>query len=101
MEEKKVNTLNDIKKHLRVTWSYQDEEIQSIIDEGKAFIEDICGSSDFNTIGPAFTMLRNYCRYAWSGSVELFEENYKRQLLRLQLSNGMRRFKEAKNGKKH
>ena len=81
MEEKKVNTLDDIKKHLRVTWTYQDEEIQSIIDEGKAFIEDICGSSDFDTIGPAFTMLRNYCRYAlglvaWNYSRKITKDSY-------------------------
>lgn len=101
MEEKENKVLDGIKKHLRVTWAYQDDEIKEIIEEGKGFIEDICGPSDFKSIGPAFSLLKSYCRYAWSGSVELFEENYKRQLIRLQISNGLKKFREARNGKKN
>lgn len=98
MTKKIEDELGKIKSHLRVTWRYQDEEILDIIEEGKTFIDNICGKSDYSIVGPAFILLKNYCRYAWSGSVEMFEENYKRQLLRLQISNGMERFKGGLNG---
>lgn len=95
-----VDILEDVKAHLRVTWKYQDDEIMDMIDEGQTFIDSICGVSDYEHVGPAFSLLKSYCRYAWSGSVELFEENYKRQLLRLQIVNGLGAFKEGRYGKK-
>lgn len=85
--------LERIKAHLRVTWSSQDDDIQDIIEDGKAFINAKCGQSDFEDYGLARTLLRAYCRYEWSGTVALFEENYKRQLLSLQIENGKRLMK--------
>lgn len=82
--------LPKVKKHLRVTWSHQDEDIQDMIAEGIDYIESIAGPCDFER-GLAFTLLKDYCRYHFNGSVSFFEENYRHMLLNLQLSNAQKR----------
>lgn len=95
-DEVKESLLEGIKQHLRVTWNYQDTEILELIEDGKSEIISICGPSEFSEAGLARRLLKAYCRYAWSGTESMFEENYKRQLLRLQHDNGLKRFKERK-----
>lgn len=94
-ETKEVSELQSIKNHLRVTWNYEDDEIQTSIDDGKAIINGICGESDYTKPGLANKLLKAYCSYDRSGSTSMFEENYKRQLLRLQIQNGFDRFREG------
>lgn len=84
--------LEVIKAHLRVTWTSQDDEIQGYIDEGKAYINGICGPSDYRSAGLPTILLKAYCRYVWSGSLSMFDANYQKQLLRLQIENGKKRF---------
>lgn len=81
--------LTKIKDHLRVTWDYQDDDIKDMIAEGKDYIEGIAGPTDFTTVGLAFYLLKNYCRYNWSGSGMYFEQHYRSDLLKLQLKNAV------------
>lgn len=94
-EVEKPSELDSIKKHLKITWNYENSEIKDMIEDGKAVINSICGPSDFSKGGEAYTVLKAYCRYARSGSTAMFEENYKRQLLRLQLQNGMKSMRKT------
>ncbi|HEM4042321.1 TPA: phage gp6-like head-tail connector protein [Streptococcus suis] len=86
--------LNPIKSHLRVTWESQDSEIREYIEEGIVLIDGICGESDYSVSGLPRVLLKAYCRRAWSGNTSMFEEDYRRQLLRLQHENGVRRLRE-------
>lgn len=95
-KDRQSDELALIKTHLRVTWLHQDDDIRDMIDDGKAFIDGICGRSSYSVNGLATMLLKAYCRYAWSGSVAMFEENYKRQLLRLQIQNGFSRYQGGK-----
>lgn len=92
-EVEKLSELDSIKKHLKITCNYEDSEIKDMIEDGKTVINSICGSSDFSVGGEAYTVLKAYCRYGRSGSTAMFEENYKRQLLRLQIQNGLKKFR--------
>ncbi|WP_312248535.1 phage gp6-like head-tail connector protein [Streptococcus parasuis] len=85
--------LGPIKLHLRVTWGSQDSEIKEYIEEGIAYIDGICGESDYSVSGLQRILLKAYCRRAWSGNTSMFEEDYRRQLLRLQHENGVRRLR--------
>lgn len=83
-----MNKISDdfekIKAHLNITWEYDDEQILEIVNEGVAKIGLITGQEDF-TDPFAFSLLKEYCRYSWNGVKLYFEENYKRELLQLQL----------------
>ncbi|WP_156009756.1 phage head-tail connector protein [Streptococcus ruminantium] len=85
--------LDSIKLHLRVTWASQDSEIKEYIDEGMTYINGICGESDYSVSGLPTILLKAYCRRAWSGNTSMFEEDYRRQLLRLQHENGLKRLR--------
>ncbi|MFM0582978.1 phage gp6-like head-tail connector protein [Streptococcus suis] len=89
--------LNPIKSHLRVTWESQDNEIREYIEEGIVLIDGICGESDYSVSGLPRVLLKAYCRRAWSGNTSMFEEDYRRQLLRLQHENGVRRLRGKGN----
>lgn len=89
--------LEPIKSHLRVTWESQDSEIREYIEEGIVLINGICGESDYSVSGLPRVLLKAYCRRAWSGNTSMFEEDYRRQLLRLQHENGVRRLRRKSN----
>lgn len=91
--------LESIKLHLRVTWESQDDEIREYIEEGIAYINGICGESDYSVSGLPTILLKAYCRRAWSGNTAMFEEDYRRQLLRLQHENGVRLVRRMKHAK--
>lgn len=83
-----------IKGYLGVTWTYQDDEIHGLVEDGIAKIEAVSSSTDF-TQGLGWKLLKTYCRYAWDGSEAYFEDNYKKDLLQLQLEN----FKRDQGGR--
>ena len=92
-EDLSSKLLGPIKLHLRVTWGSQDSEIREYIEEGIAYIDGICGESDYSVSGFPRILLKAYCRRAWSGNTSMFEEDYRRHLLRLQHENGVSRLR--------
>ena len=79
--------LEEVKDHLQITWDDEDSRIEDIIKRGKANLEGLAGVElDFVTPGQARTLLFEYCRYDYNNAADLFEENFQRQLLRLQLN---------------
>ena len=75
-----------VKDHLRITWDYEDDKIVQTIAEAKAKIEIVAGATDFSK-DFAIMILKNCSRYYWDGSAEFFEENFRRELIQLQLYN--------------
>ena len=81
--------LQSVKLHLRVTHDHLDEELTELVDEAKYTIDKTCGPSDYLNDFLAKSLVKTYCRYAWSGAPEMFEANNRSSLLKLQLSNGV------------
>lgn len=79
--------LIDIKTELGITWDdpTTDLKLISIIKKGKVYLTDIAGADeiDFTEEGLARSLLFDYCRYRNSHAIEMFEENFRGQLLRL------------------
>lgn len=85
--------LEEVKKYLGVTWDDEDSDIQGIIDRGKSRLEGLAGVTlDFTVKGLARELLFEYCRYAYNNAVEFFEENFQREILRLQLQTGVNEY---------
>ncbi len=87
--------LAKVKTYLRITWHDEDSAIADLIDRGKAKLKELAGADlDFDTEGLARSLLFDYCRYAYNNASEYWEENFRHEILRLQLQVGM---KEARS----
>ena len=83
--------LQAVKDYLKVTWNDEDSHIQGIIDRGQAYLNDLTGAElDYETDGQPKALLLDYCRYVYNNASEYFEENFARELLRLQLQEGIK-----------
>ncbi|WP_461369589.1 head-tail connector protein [Candidatus Darwinibacter acetoxidans] len=83
--------LQAVKNYLKITWNDEDSRIQGIIDRGQAYLNDLTGTTlDFETDGQPKALLLDYCRYVYNNASEYFEENYSKEILRLQLQEGIK-----------
>lgn len=78
--------LDEVKEYLTI--AYEDEEadrnLSGIIARGKSILNDYAGKEqDYEEEGLAKQLLFDYCRYARSHAAEMFEVNFKRDLISL------------------
>lgn len=82
--------LQEVKAYLKITWHDEDDIITNLIDRGKARLNELAGAElDFDNPGLAKDLLLDYCRYSYNNASEYFEENYRAEILRLQLMTGV------------
>lgn len=82
--------LTDIKNYLNITWNDDktDSKITGFINRGMKRLQDIAGASlDFTAEDLPRSLLFDYCRYANSQALEVFEKNFESELLELNLGN--------------
>lgn len=82
--------LSDIKNYLHITWQDEstDNLITGYIKRGEARLQQIAGVSlDFTKEDLPRSLLFDYCRYANSQALEVFEKNFESELLELNLDN--------------
>ncbi|NYB73858.1 phage head-tail connector protein [Sedimentibacter hydroxybenzoicus DSM 7310] len=83
--------LQEIKDYLKITWEDEDAGIQKIIDRGKNYFNDLTGVElNFDENNQAKTLLLDYCRYAYNNALEYFEDNFQKEILRLQLKEAVK-----------
>jgi hypothetical protein len=81
--------LDDVKEYLNITWQDDktDKKITGYINRGMKRLQDIAGASlDFTAEDLPRALLLDYCRYANSQALEVFEKNFEAELLDLHLS---------------
>ena len=84
--------LEELKSYLKITWIEEDLLLYNLIDEGKAYLNDITGVElDFETDITNKSLLKDYVRYSYNNQIEYFEENFASKLLRLQLNVACKR----------
>ena len=65
-----------------------------LIERGKKKLEELMGAAlDFEDEGLARSLLFDYVRYAYNNASEYFEENFRFEILRLQLMVGIKEMK--------
>lgn len=82
--------LNDIKLYLRITWTdtATDANLTGMIDRGMARLQKIAGASlDFAVEDLPRSLLFDYCRYANSHALEVFEKNFNAELTSLHIES--------------
>ena len=78
--------LDDIKDYLNITWQDDkiDKKITGFINRGMKRLQDVAGASlDFEKEDLPRSLLLDYCRYANSQALEVFETNFQSELLEL------------------
>lgn len=81
--------LDDIKDYLHITWYDEktDKNITGMIKRGMVYLQKVAGVSslDFTQEDIPRSLLFDYVRYANSQALELFETNFRGELLYLNL----------------
>lgn len=90
MSEEEFNVLlQDIKDYLHISWQDEktDKNLTGMIKRGMARLKDVAGVSllDFKEEDLPRSLLFDYCRYANSQALEMFENNFQGELLSLHL----------------
>lgn len=80
--------LEGVRNYLDIT--YQDDEtdrkLSGIISRGKAYLDNMAGKSqDYEAEALPRALLLDYCRYARSNALELFEQNFRAELITLRI----------------
>ncbi len=82
--------LDTAKNELDISWQNDDTDskIKRYLDEGRVLLKDYAGT-DLKFIEGSFEgrLLLNYVYYANNKLTEFFEENYKRDLIKLRLKH--------------
>jgi len=82
--------LSEVKSYLHITWDdpETDKNIMGFINRGIARLQDIAGATlDFSVDDLPKMLLLDYCRYANSHALEMFEKNFNAELLTLHLNS--------------
>lgn len=81
--------LEDVKDYLHISWEDEttDKNIIGMIKRGMAYLQKVAGVSslDFTKEDTPKALLLDYVRYANSQALELFETNFRGELLSLHL----------------
>ena len=78
--------LQAVKDYLKITWDDEDIRLISTIERAKASLNKLMGAElDYEKPGPAQDLLLARCRYDYNNALEYFEQNFAREILRLQL----------------
>lgn len=82
------NLLSDVKEHLGITWDDEqtNKNVTGYIMRGISYLNDITGVSlDFRKEAKPKELLLEYCMYARSAGLSDFKNNYKSELVALQM----------------
>lgn len=90
--------LKDVRGYLDITWvdAATDEKLTGIIERGIKYIDRVAGSAlDYIVNDKPKELLLDYCRYARSNALELFQTNYLHELLSLQIGKEVEAYEIA------
>lgn len=90
--------LEEVKNYLDITWIDQqtDLKISGIIERGIKYIDRVAGAAmDYTVNDKPKELLLDYCRYARSNALEMFQKNYLHELLSLQISKEVEAYEAA------
>lgn len=90
-----MDLLLEVKAYLNITYDDSDADLklQGIIDRGISTINDYAGASlDYEEEGLHKQLLFDYCRYARSHAVEMFETNFRHDLIALREMEEVRQY---------
>lgn len=82
--------LSMVKDYLKITWDHEDQSIVDMITRGQKRLESLTGTTLDYSDETIQDLLLDYCRYSYNNALEYFEENFKGDILRLQLQEAVK-----------
>ena len=78
--------IDELKDILGITGAAEDAALNAAITRGTACLNDLAGVPlDITAEGLPKSLLLDFCRYAYNNATEYFEENFAKEILRMQL----------------
>ncbi len=90
--------LKDVRGYLDITWedTATDDKLTGIIKRGMKYIDRIAGlECNYTEDDKPKELLLDYCRYARSNALELFQKNYSHEILSLQIDKEVEAYEAA------
>ncbi|MBP3701701.1 MAG: hypothetical protein J6I64_07410 [Lachnospiraceae bacterium] len=90
--------IDDVKDYLGICYTdtVTDKVLTGAIERGKKKIDGYAGAEqDYETEGPARQILFDYCRYVRAHAVEMFEPNFRSEIIALREDTELRLAAEA------
>lgn len=82
--------LLEVKEYLKITWDDEDQSLLKMIERSKAYLNNLIGTElDYAADDDPKSLLLDRCRYVYNNASEYFEENFREEILRLQLQTGV------------
>jgi len=92
-----LTLLEEVRNYLHINWvdDVTDKNLTSFINRGKARLQTIAGVPlNFELEELAKTLLLDYCRYANSQALEMFEKNFASELMSLHIDSQVNAYVE-------
>lgn len=90
--------LGAARNYLDITFRDSDteEKLRGILERGQRYLNDVAGEDlNYEREDTPRAMLFDYCRYARNNALELFEENFKRELVALRIGVQVKNYAEG------
>lgn len=86
-DDRDAKLLNDVKNYLEITWddSLGDEKISGMVKRGMAAIAGKIGECNFYEETQERALLFDYVMYARAGEIPQFWQNYRGEIISLQI----------------
>ncbi len=81
--------IDDVRNYLDITWEMDAGELQKlsgIIERGKEYLSGKIGDCDFEKETREKALLLDYCMYARAGRITDFQNNYRSEIIALQMN---------------
>jgi hypothetical protein len=87
-DDKDETLLGEVKNYLDITWedALGDQKLMGMVQRGMAAVEGKIGECDFYGETQEKALLFDYVMYARAGEIAAFWENYKSEIISLQIS---------------
>lgn len=87
--------LQELKQYLRE--DDNEDILKNLLENGKQYLNKLAGVElDYESNILAKTLLLDYCRYRYSNATEYFLENFREDILRLQLESAVKDYAKQK-----
>lgn len=90
--------IDDVKNYLDITWEMstgENEKLSGIIERGKTYLSGKIGECDFESETMEKELLMNYCMYVRAGRLSDFMQNYKGEIISLQMDRWRKKHAES------
>lgn len=81
-----MNSLQEVKDHLNITWQDEDTDrkLERIIEDAKSTLNYKIGYNiDYLQSGMEHNLFLNYCMYSWNNCTNEFDTNYFNEIMQL------------------